>query len=305
MADSASIVCLEKLTKHFGKTRAIDDISFQIGRGEVVGFVGLNGAGKSTTINTLMGYLRATSGSVALFGRSVTPESAHQTHGRIGFASGDMSMFDSLTGAQYLAFLESRYGRDCTEARRELDALFSPVLHRPLRQLSRGNKQKIALIGAFQHSPELLILDEPSSGLDPLMQQAFIKLIRLQGERGTTVFMSSHYLGEIAEVCTRVLFMRRGQLVKDISSKELQAANGKAVHLRSSRRPTAPPGAEHVHGSKDELGYTLSFIYKDSARKLTTWLAGQATITDLTVQDHDVEAEFAKLVGTEEESNRE
>lgn len=303
MAGSDPIIRVQGLSKRFGSTHAITDVTFVVGCSETIGFVGLNGAGKSTTINTLMGYLRATNGEVAIFGQPIAPETAHKVHGRIGFASGDMSMFDNLTGAQYLTFLANRYGRDCTEMRAELDALFSPVLHRPLRQLSRGNKQKIALIGAFQHSPELVILDEPSSGLDPLMQQAFIGLIRSQKERGVTVFMSSHYLGEVAEVCSRVLFMRQGQLVKDVSAAELQAANGKAITVQGSRKLVAPPGSEHVVSKRDEAGYRLTFVYKDPARKLVTWLAGQSAITDVTIQDHDVEAEFARLVGTEEESN--
>lgn len=284
-----------QLTKKYKKFTAIDEVSFSVEKGEVVGFVGLNGAGKSTTINLLLGFLRATSGSVQLFGTAVTPERAHKNHKRIGFASGDMGLFDNLTGKQYFSFLARRYHLKDTSRFDELCGRFAPQLTTKIKDLSRGNKQKIALIGAFMASPELVILDEPSSGLDPLMQQAFLDLIREENQRGTTVFMSSHYLNEVADVCSRVLLMRNGKLVKDILAHQLVAASGKMVRAVSTYAVVPPKDAESVTHHKTEQGHEVSFIYRGAAVNLQKWLASAPPLIDVTITEHDLEAAFSDL----------
>jgi ABC-2 type transport system ATP-binding protein len=284
-----------ELTKRYGAFNAIDNISFAVTPGEVVGFVGLNGAGKSTTINLALGFLRASHGMIRLFGKLVTPETAHLTHRRIGFASGDMSLFDSLTGAQYLAFLQRRYHVQDTARLDELCQRFSPQLDKTIKDLSRGNKQKIALIGAFMASPQLVILDEPSSGLDPMMQQTFLDLVREEHGRGTTIFMSSHYLNEVADVCSRVLLMRNGQLVKDIQAHQLIAAGGKRVSVTSTYAVVPPHVAESVVHHKTAHGHELSFIYKGPAVDLQKWLASAPPLLEVEIVEHDLEAAFSDL----------
>lgn len=290
-----AVIEVTNVTKRFGTFRAIENVSFSVTKGEIVGFVGLNGAGKSTTINLLLGFLRASSGSVRLFGKTILPSSAHRTHRDIGFASGDMALFDNLRGDQYLKFLSHRYQlRDQTRVK-ELCARFEPELGKKIKDLSRGNKQKIALIGAFMASPKLVILDEPSSGLDPFMQQAFLELVREEGDRGTTIFMSSHYLGEVADVCSRVLLMRKGKLVKDILSHQLEAAGGKMVHVAARYALVPPKGAESVVHRKTAEGHELDFIYKGPALNLQKWLASTPPLTELTITEHDLEAAFSDL----------
>lgn len=290
-----TVLQVAQLTKRYGKFTAISGVSFAVQKGEVVGFVGLNGAGKSTTINLLLGFLRATSGRVRLFGVDVTPETAHRTHQRIGFASGDMSLFDSLTARQYFAFLSRRYHLKDKTRFNELSLRFAPQLDTKIKDLSRGNKQKIALIGAFMASPELVILDEPSSGLDPLMQQAFLDLVREESERGTTVFMSSHYLNEVADVCSRVLLMRRGELVKDILAHQLAAAGGKMVRTVALHKVVPPKGAELVTHQKTDQGHETNFVYKGPAVNLQKWLASAPPLLDVTIAEHDLEAAFSDL----------
>lgn len=293
--DELTVIEATNLTKRFGSFRAIDNVSFSVKKGEIVGFVGLNGAGKSTTINLLLGFLRATDGSVRLFEKNVSPETAHKTHPNIGFASGDMALFDNLRGEQYFKFLSHRYClRDDTRLK-ELCARFEPELHKKIKDLSRGNRQKIALIGAFMASPGLVILDEPSSGLDPLMQQAFLDLVREEGERGTTVFMSSHYLGEVADVCSRVLLMRKGKLVKDILSHQLEEASGKMVHVVGRHTVTPPKDAQMVSHRKTADGHEVDFIYKGPAVNLQKWLASAPPLIELTITEHDLEAAFSDL----------
>lgn len=289
------ILDVHSLTKRYGSHAAIDTVSFSIDRGEVVGFVGLNGAGKSTTINSLLGFLRPSSGSIEAFGIKVLPETAHKTHRKIGFASGDMSLFTNLTGAQYFDFVRRRYRMSDMAKRDSLIARFEPELDKKIGTLSRGNKQKIALIAAFMCSPKLVILDEPSSGLDPLMQQLFVELIREERDKGTTIFMSSHYLNEVIDVCSRILLIRDGKLVKDIPAADLMNNGGKVVHIISGHALIAPKAARDVVKDKSDAGYELHFTYSAPAASLQQWLGGVTQLVDLTISDHTIEAAFDDL----------
>lgn len=293
--DIQNVITVEGLTKRYGHFAAIDDVSFSVAKGEVVGFVGLNGAGKSTTINLLLGFLRATNGTVTALGRMVTPQTAHRTHRQIGFASGDMALFANLTGKQYFAFLSRRYRLSTRQRLEELCARFEPQLDKKIGDLSRGNKQKIALIAAFMASPALVILDEPSSGLDPFMQEAFLDLVREEAEKGTTVFMSSHYLNEVADVCSRILLMRKGKLVKDIAAHQLADVHGKSIRIVTHRNITPPAGAEAITNHQVAETWETTFLYKGSTGKLQQWLAGVPGVIDFTVTEHDLEAAFSDL----------
>lgn len=292
---NASVIVVSHLTKRYKQFAAIDDVSFSIATGEVVGFVGLNGAGKSTTIDTILGFLRPTKGSVRIYDQIVKPQTAHRTHQDIGFASGDMNLFTNLTGKQYFAFIAGRYGvRDNTRLK-QLSDLFDPDVDKKIGDLSRGNKQKIALIAAFMSGPRLVILDEPSSGLDPLMQQNFISLIREEVSKGTTIFMSSHYLNEVVDVCSRVILIREGKIVKDIPASELIVGGGKMVRLVAKRVVQPPRTAEMIEKKKSEEGYELTFVFKGRSVVLQQWLSGVAGLVDISITDHDLQAAFDDL----------
>lgn len=298
-----AILSVKGLTKRYGGVAAIDNVSFDIQRGEVVGFVGLNGAGKSTTIDIIQGFLRPTEGSVALFGEPVHPENAHVSHQKIGFSTGDMNIFTNLTGGQYLKFVERAYGTKDSTAYRGLCATFEPQLDKKIGDMSRGNKQKIALIAAFMSEPELVILDEPSSGLDPLMQQHFVDLIREQAAKGTTVFMSSHYLNEVVDVCSRVLLIKKGVIVKDVPAEALVDAAGKMVRVVTKRKVTPPKAAELVQHESKEGEHVLSFVYKGKPLRLQEWLGTLPNLTDITIADHNAEATFDELYDVKEVEN--
>jgi ABC-2 type transport system ATP-binding protein len=304
MNDSV-VLAVRNLTKRYKSIPAIEDVNFSVSKGEVVGFVGLNGAGKSTTINIILGFLRASEGSVLLFGEAVVPENAHRSHQRVGFASGDMSLFANLTGTQYLAFVLRRYGKTSNERLRELISRFEPELDKKINDLSRGNKQKIALISAFMASPELVILDEPSSGLDPLMQQLFIELVREETARGTTIFMSSHYLNEVVDVCSRVLLIRDGKLVKDMPAQQLMSTGGKLVHVVSRHVVRPPIAAKDIVQAGHADNFELSFTYEAEPAKLQLWLGGIPHLIDITIADHTLENAFDDLYAleTEKEDN--
>jgi len=296
------IIETKQLSKIYQGIPAVDSADFSISKGEVVGFVGLNGAGKSTTINMLLGFIAPTKGEVQLFGEKVTLANAAKSHRRIGFATGDMSLFDDMTGAQYLKFIARSYGMSLeTKTYKKLIQKFDPQLSKKLNALSRGNKQKIALIAAFMPDPDLVILDEPSSGLDPLMQQHFIELVREQAARGTTIFMSSHYLNEVVDVCTRVLLIKNGKLVKDMPASELEATAGKLVRVVTKAKVAPPKLAELVERERLDDRHVLQFVYRDTPYRLQEWLGTLPNLQDLTVSDDSALAAFEDLYEREAE----
>jgi ABC-2 type transport system ATP-binding protein len=206
------MIRIEKLTKYYGKARGVVDLDLAVERGEVFGYLGPNGAGKTTTIRALLGYIRPTSGRATLFGLDSSRD-AVAIRRRTGNLPGEFSLYPKLTGEQFLQFFANlRGGVDWAYVRQLAERLDSD-LGRKIGQLSHGNKQKIGLIQAFMNKPELLILDEPTTGLDPLVQQTFYKLIDEVRTNGQTVFVSSHVLPEVERVCDRVGIIREGRLV--------------------------------------------------------------------------------------------
>lgn len=205
---------IQSLTKWYGRARGVEDVTFSIEAGEVFGYLGPNGSGKTTTIRCLMGLLRPSGGEVCVLGERVVPGRGTQ-HTRMGYLPGEFRIWSRLRSRHSLRVLAGLGGRDVGAARREeLAARLELDLHRPVGDLSKGNRQKVAVICAFQHQPEVLILDEPTSGLDPLMRQAVLDLIREAADAGAAVLLSSHDLSEVSAVCTRAAIIREGRLVE-------------------------------------------------------------------------------------------
>ncbi len=290
-----SVISVSNLTKNFAKTTAVSGVSFVVDKGEVVGFVGLNGAGKTTTIAMMLGFIRASAGEVSILGQPVTPEHAHRVHSQVGYASGDMSLPGNMTGQQYLNFVEANHKIKQARQKQDLIERFKPQLDRKLSTLSRGNRQKIALIAAFLTSPSLVILDEPTSGLDPMMQDAFLQLIEHERARGTTIFMSSHYLEEVAEVCSRIIVLRDGKLINDLPSSQISANQGKYVKLVTGRQASLPVGATNMKSTTMAGNFITEFSYDGSVSKLLTWLSAQRGVQDVTISDNSVDEAFRQL----------
>lgn len=209
------------LTKFYGHTRGIEDLSFSIPRGVTYGFLGPNGAGKTTTIRCLLGLLRPNSGEAYVFGEKVELDGA-RIRTRIGYVAGDVRLYDHETGRWHIDYLSRLRGGPAASADELADRFeFDPS--RKVKQLSKGNRQKLALVLALMHDPELLILDEPTSGLDPLNQQVVFNVIGERIANGTTVLLSSHILSEVEKVCDRVAIIREGRLVAEESMSDLLA----------------------------------------------------------------------------------
>ncbi|MGH3445500.1 MAG: ABC transporter ATP-binding protein [Nocardioidaceae bacterium] len=242
MTDGEQIVSVEALTRSFGRQRpppprpcrGVFDVGFEIGPGEVFGFLGPNGAGKSTTIRLLLGLYRPDGGRIRLFGLDPATDSV-EVHRRTGYLPGELALYPRLTGRQLLdRFASARNIRGPGERRYrdELVERFEAELDRPLRTLSKGNRQKIGIVVAFMHRPELLVLDEPTSGLDPLLQDEFARLLRETADDGRSVLLSSHELDEVQRTVDRLSIIREGRIVDTDTVVGLRSRSPRTVELR-------------------------------------------------------------------------
>ena len=227
---SEQAIVLNELTKHYGKHRGINNLSFSVNQGEFFGFIGPNGAGKSTTIRTLMGLIRPTGGSASIFGLDCHSK-ASVIAKDVGYLPSENSYYENMKVRELLQYTADLYGMDCKTKMKELADRLNLDLSRKIADLSLGNKKKVGIVSAIMTSPKLIIMDEPTSGLDPLIQQAFYDILKEENSRGATVFFSSHVLSEVQKLCDRVAILKEGQLIGIQSIKELRESGYKKVTL--------------------------------------------------------------------------
>jgi ABC-2 type transport system ATP-binding protein len=250
----------EHLTKFYGKHRGIEDVDLQVRQGEVFGFLGPNGAGKTTIIRIFLDLLRPTSGSASIFGLDTQRHSVAIKR-RLGNIPGDIALYDSLKGREVLDLLGSFRGGDGARRAGELAERFGLDLGRQVRAYSRGMKQKLAILQAFMHDPDLYMLDEPTLGLDPLMQREFYALLREEHQRGKTIFLSSHILSEAERLCHRVAIVREGRLalVEEVEVLKRRKVRKLHVHLKADvpLEGLRLPGAELLHRENREAEFLV------------------------------------------------
>ncbi|NNN20655.1 MAG: ABC transporter ATP-binding protein [Acidimicrobiales bacterium] len=242
------------LSKHYGKTVALDHLSIQINKGQIVGYLGPNGAGKTTTIRLLLGLVKPTSGSATIFGLDSQKDKV-AIHENLAYVPGESNLWPDLTGAQALDLLANLRGHSDDSYRQELIERFKLDTSRKFRTYSKGNKQKVALIGALMTRSSLLILDEPTAGLDPLMEVEFRGCIHEARANGQTVFLSSHILSEVEALCDQVYILRDGKLIesgnlgefKHLSSSEIVIQFKDSVPDISAIRGVALLSSGHGH----------------------------------------------------------
>ncbi len=223
MSTEHAAISTAGLTKHFGKVVALDHLDLEVRPGEIFGFLGPNGAGKSTTIRLLLGLLRPTAGQAWLAG--VPVDDVERAHRSVSYVPGDVSLWPQLTGTEVLELVGNVAGGVDTAYRDELVERLDLDPSRRVRAYSKGNRQKVALVAAFMTRPGILLLDEPTVGLDPLMEAEFQALAREAADRGQTVFLSSHLLDEVEDVCERVAILRAGALVEVAALADLEQLN--------------------------------------------------------------------------------
>lgn len=221
MNDEAQII-LANLTKRYSRIKkpAIKGVSLKVYAGEVYGFLGANGAGKSTTIRTLLNFIQPTEGTASIMGMDVVKQSvAIKRH--VGYLAGDVVLYEKQTGAEFLRYMAALQPLPKPAYMKILTDDFKAQLNKPMSELSKGNRQKLGIIQALMHQPDVIILDEPTTGLDPLMQEVFFDHIHQAKARGASIFFSSHNLSEVQRVCDRVGFIRDGKLMREQNVLEM------------------------------------------------------------------------------------
>jgi ABC-type multidrug transport system ATPase subunit len=295
-----AVIQTENLTKIYGGSkkpvRALDNLSLNVNKGEIFGYLGPNGAGKTTTIRLLLDLIRPTSGSASVLGLDVRRSSV-EIHRRIGFLPGELSLWDGLTAQQVINYVGRVRGKVDNAYIKELAERLEFDLSKKVRSYSTGNKRKLGLILALMNRPELLILDEPSSGLDPLMQQIFLQLMREARQEGRTVFLSSHVLSEVQEICDRVGILHTGQLQEVKSVAELMHSDFRWITFVFRDRAKVGnlaniPGVSDVSVDGNRLKLRLTGDFDPLIRAMS-----EQYIVDIEVQEPSLEEIFLAYYG--------
>lgn len=256
-----AVIELDHLTKSYGRQRGIEDVSFTVEAGDIFGFIGPNGAGKSTTIRTLLALLKPTAGSASIFGLDCAAHAATIARD-VGYVPSEAAYYDNMKVKELLAYTAALYQKDCKAKTAELCARLSLDENRKIADLSFGNKKKVGIVSALLHQPKLILLDEPTAGLDPLVQQTFFEILAEENQRGATVFFSSHILSEVQKFCRRVAILKEGRLVDIQTIRELREAGYKKVSVvAASPIPEGYFGFGEVAQLKQD-GPSASFLYK-------------------------------------------
>jgi len=281
---------IHNLTKFYGKSRGIVDVSFDVEEGEIFGFIGPNGAGKSTTIRTLLALIYPTSGSASIFGMDCIKD-APEIAKRVGYLPSEVFYYDGMKVKDLLNYSASFYKKDCSQRMKELSGRLDLDLNRKIEDLSFGNKKKVGIVQGLLHSPDLIILDEPTLGLDPLMQQIFFDLIREENRRGATILMSSHILNEVQRICSRVAIIKDGNIIKLEKISTLQETSYKRFKIET--RDKLPDDAFRIDGVSDLKieDNTYSFIYRGDINLIIARFAGWRLI-NLWADEPDLEEIF-------------
>lgn len=253
-----------KLTKYYGKSRGIVDLDLNIEEGDFFGFIGPNGAGKSTTIRSLLGLITPTSGEASLLGMKCGRGRVEILE-KVGYMPSEALFYDKMKVKDIICLAADLHKKDCRSRAQELCQRLQLDTGKWIDELSLGNRKKVSIVCALQHDPQLYILDEPTSGLDPLMQQEFFRMLKERNEKGATIFLSSHVLGEIQKYCRNAGIVRQGRLIKVSSVEELSRSSAKRVNV------TTAQGVE-------------SFLYKGDIKQLLEQLQ-QKKLLDLTITE--------------------
>lgn len=283
-----SIIEVSHLTKFYGKSRGIVDVSFDVEEGEIFGFIGPNGAGKSTTIRLLLSLIHPSSGEAKVFGRDVTKHGP-EIRRDIGYLPSEVFYYEGMKVIDLLKYSASFYEGDFTQRMKELSELMELEMNRRISDLSYGNKKKVGIVQGLLHSPKLLFLDEPTSGLDPLMQRKFFDLIKAENERGVTVFFSSHILGEVQRMCTRVGIIREGSLVEISDIRTLQQNNYKKISVTANGLTPEffdTPGVTNVQMENGSVSFFFkgdinAMVHKVSSLELEDVIIEEPTLEEI------------------------
>ena len=284
----------QNLTKDYGEGRGIFNLNFHIPKGQVVGFLGPNGAGKTTTIRFLLGLISSKNSKASISELDCFSEQA-LIQKFTGYLPGELTFIDGFNGEEFLHFMAGLKGVDDLSYAKKLIHIFELKLDMPIKKMSKGMKQKLGIIIAFMDKPEVLLLDEPSSGLDPLMQQRLIELILEHKKLGATIFLSSHIFEEVEKTCDRVMIIKNGHIVEDNIVEEIKAQFGKEYLIEFKTNKDAKAFINQ-YGGKSYSHKKVSFLVETNVNDLIQYLT-QYEVIDVSRKNQSIEEIFLKYYG--------
>jgi ABC-2 type transport system ATP-binding protein len=284
------VIEIKNLTKTYGKSRGVTDISFNVEQGEIFGFIGPNGAGKSTTIRTMLSLIYPTSGSIKIFGKDSIKYS-EEIKKEIGYLPSEVFYYENMKVIDLLKYSASFYKKDCGKRIKELAEVMNLDLNKKIDDLSYGNKKKVGIVQGLLHEPKLIILDEPTGGLDPLMQQKFFELLKEENKKGATILFSSHILSEVQKMCDRVAIIKDGRLIKLQKISELKDNNHKRFKVET-KNPIDKDYFNMEGVSNLEIkGDMVSFLFRGNINDVIKKIQ-PIDIANLWIEEPDLEEIF-------------
>ncbi len=283
------VIETRQLTKYYGKARGVIDVDMQVEEGEIFGFIGPNGAGKSTTIRLLLNLIFPTRGSARIFGKDVVRDGP-EIRRHIGYLPSEVFYYERMKVIDLLKYAASFYPGDHSQRLHELADIMGLDLNRRIEDLSYGNRKKVGIVQGLLHRPRLLLLDEPTLGLDPLMQRTFFQLIREENARGATIFFSSHILGEVQRLCNRVAIIKEGRLIEVSDIRTLQQNNYKRIYVAARAIPDGYfdlPGVTNL----EPVDGGVRFFFKGDIDAIVARISA-LDLSDVTIEEPTLEEIF-------------
>lgn len=281
-----NVIETKGLTKYYGKSRGIIDLNLSVTEGEFFGFIGPNGAGKSTTIRTLLGLIKKSSGSAEIFGRNVETNKK-EILAEVGYLPSEAVFYSGMRVKDVIKLSADLRKKDCKKEAKVLCERLGLDTEKKVEELSFGNRKKVAIVCALQHKPHLCVLDEPTGGLDPLMQREFFTILKERNAEGVTIFLSSHILSEIQRNCTRAAIVREGKLIACDSVEALSKTSAKRIHIEGNADITALKNVRDIQ--KTDNG--TSFLYSGDINEFLQYIS-KYSIDDLSISEPDLEEIF-------------
>lgn len=281
-----NVIETKGLTKYYGKSRGIIDLNLSVTEGEFFGFIGPNGAGKSTTIRTLLGLIKKSSGSAEIFGKNVETNKK-EILAEVGYLPSEAVFYSGMRVKDVIKLSADLRKKDCKKEAEVLCERLGLDTEKKVEELSFGNRKKVAIVCALQHKPRLCVLDEPTGGLDPLMQREFFTILKERNAEGATIFLSSHILSEIQRNCTRAAIVREGKLIACDSVEALSKTSAKRIHIEGNADITALKNVRDIQ--KTDSG--TSFLYSGDINEFLQYIS-KYSINDLSISEPDLEEIF-------------
>lgn len=285
-----NIIQIEGVKKSYKDIEVLKGVDFEVEKGDIFALLGSNGAGKSTTIRSLLALIHPTRGNAKIFGKDCI-KSAHEIAKSIGYVSSEAFYYENMTVKELLKYSAELYQKDCNEKTDELVERLKLDIKRKITDLSFGNKKKVGIVAALQHSPELIILDEPTNGLDPLIKEEFFKLLKEENQKGTTILYSSHILSEVQKICNKVAIIKEGTIINIQSINELRKNSYKKIRLIFNNNIdkeyfTGEGIADFQLNDKE-----ASFIYRGKASEIISQI-NKLNIIDVYIEEPSLEEIF-------------